>query len=189
MLYVISTISKIHPAIIEQTTLPFLFSGLPDVAPSPNDKSQRAVYQRNLRCLSTICIQPALFETLAIRLSTKLDLLCSELVRLEQSTMDSEFRRHTEYNAAYSHAILVALDDALKEKAVSNDADIPKYVSHLVPRIFAFFAVVNRSSLHAFNDARLVAVASSIISIIVRSLTERSGHSNSGLLCLIYISL
>ena len=71
------TISSVAPSHVSDNTLPLLFSALPDRAPPRDAEAERIRYWRTLASLKKLCTQPDLFETLVVRLSTKLDLLCS----------------------------------------------------------------------------------------------------------------
>lgn len=162
VLNLLSTISEKNPAAVEQTTLPLLFSVLPDIAPGPGEKAARASYQRTLKYLSTLCLQPDLFETLVVRLSTKLELVCS-----------NENGPPSEYNAAYAHSILLTLDEALDAKVSQKHMDILKYVDRLIPRLYGLFVSLaaepmDEAALGA--NARLLLVGSKIIGIVLRDL-------------------
>jgi len=118
------------PRLVEETTLPLLFSSLPDIAPSTEAYAEHAQYRRILFNLSTLCVPPPLFETFVIRLSTKLDLICAST-----TTSSSE----QEMNAAYSYFILSSLSNVLTKKVEIGHADIPKYLDRLVPRLYNLF--------------------------------------------------
>lgn len=142
--------------------MPLLFSVLPDAAPGPDEKAARASYQRTLKYLSTLCLQPDLFETLVVRLSTKLELICSN-----QSGPPSE------YSAAYAHSILLTLDEALDSKVAQKHTDIPKYVDRLIPRLYGLFVSLAAEPMDEAGlaaNARLLLVASKIIGVVLRSL-------------------
>ncbi|KAG8918476.1 hypothetical protein FRC00_012446, partial [Tulasnella sp. 408] len=172
LLNLLTTISKTNASLVEQTTLPLLFGNLPDRAPTPDAKAERASYQRTLKCLSTLCLQQALFETLVIRLSTKLELVCSEFPPLAEGKDENEVTVLREHSAAYVHALLQTLEDALDFKTASKlDADIPKYLDRLVPRLYALFveaATSPKPSLALATDVRLLEVASGVILRVVR---------------------
>ncbi|KAG9047697.1 hypothetical protein FS837_001661, partial [Tulasnella sp. UAMH 9824] len=172
LLNLLTTISKTNASLVEQTTLPLLFGNLPDKAPAPDAKAERASYQRTLKCLSTLCLQQALFETLVIRLSTKLELVCSEFPPLAEGKDENEVAVLREHSAAYVHALLQTLEDALDFKSASKlDADIPKYLDRLIPRLYALFveaATSPKPSLALATDVRLLGVASGVILRVVR---------------------
>lgn len=176
LLNLLTTISKTNASLVEQTTLPLLFGNLPDTAPPREAKAERASYQRTLKCLSTLCLQQALFETLVIRLSTKLELVCSEFPRLAEGKDENEVEALRERNAAYVHSLFLALEDALDFKIDSKlDADIPKYIDRLVPRLYALFveaAVLPQPLLALATDVRLLEVAAGVILRVVRCNTS-----------------
>ena len=76
ILTLLSTIASYTPRHISQTTLPFLFTSLPDRAPQRTAESERLKYWRTLSFLKRLCLQPDLFEMLVVRILTKLDLIC-----------------------------------------------------------------------------------------------------------------
>ena len=122
--------SLVTPRHVEETTLPLLFSSLPDTAPPTEAYAEHAQYRRVLSNLSTLCVSPSLFETLVIRLSTKLDLICASSI-----TSSSE----QEVNAAYAHFILSSLSNVLTKKLELGHVDIPKYLDRLIPRLYNLF--------------------------------------------------
>ena len=75
-LELLSTISSFAASHVSGNTLPLLFSALPDRAPPRDAEAERVKYWRTLASLKKLCMQPDLFETLVVRFSTKLDLLC-----------------------------------------------------------------------------------------------------------------
>jgi DNA repair/transcription protein MET18/MMS19 len=74
-------------------------------------------------------VSPPLFETLVIRLSTKLDLVCASSTALSEQNA----------NAAYAHFILSSLSNVLTKKVEAGHADIPKYLDRLVPSLYNLF--------------------------------------------------
>ncbi|KAF9006023.1 ARM repeat-containing protein [Cyathus striatus] len=147
---------------IKDQTLPLLFSSLPDVAPSREAVAERAKCWRILSALKVLCVQPELFETLVIRLTTKLDLICIA------KEWDSE------PSAAYAHSILKTISLTLSTKVDQGHPDVVKYVDRLVPRIFNLFIhsalVPNRASMVATNT-RLLQVAGEIITLVIQTLS------------------
>ena len=73
-----------------------------------------------------------LFETLVVRLSTKLDLIGVPKSGISDPD-DLELR------AAYMHTILKTLVDVLEVKIALKHTDVPKYIDRLVPRLFNLF--------------------------------------------------
>ncbi|OJA09726.1 hypothetical protein AZE42_08802 [Rhizopogon vesiculosus] len=163
-LTLLSVIAAIAPHHLSSQTLPILFSSLPDDAPSRDAAAQRASYWRALSALSTLCVQPQLFETLVIRLTTKLDLLC---VISPTRTIDEES------TAAYAHAILTGLANTLDTKVSSKDADVPKYADQLLPRIFRLYldsALASSEVMAVAADPRLLEVGARIIRLVSETL-------------------
>ena len=169
ILDLLAAISKASPKLVEETTLPLLFSSLPDRAPNFEATSERSAYQRTLKSLSTLCVQPALFETLVIRLIAKLDLLC----HLPDEVMLDENARTC--NAAYAHSILVTLGNVIDYKVDAKQPDVPRYMDRLVPRLFALFIEPAVSAERSFNpitdDHRLIEVTGNIFASILRTVT------------------
>lgn len=163
---ILSTISITTPRHVEEQTLPLLLSSLPDQAPSRDAILDRAKYQRALSALTKLCLQPDLFETLVIRLTTKLDFICVPATSPSSET-------DTEPSIAYAHSIITALSNTLASKVDMGHVDIPKYIDRLVPRLYNLFiysAVVPGGEHMVASDPRLVVVAAKIITFTVQSL-------------------
>ncbi|KAG0699928.1 RNAPII transcription regulator C-terminal-domain-containing protein, partial [Suillus ampliporus] len=163
-LALLSVIAGIAPHHLSSQTLPILFSSLPDVTPSRDATTQRAFYWRTLSALSTLCVQPQLFETLVVRLIAKLDLLCAIS---PTRTIDQES------TAAYAHAILTALANTLDAKVSSKDADVPKYADKLLPHIFRLYldaALASSEAVAVAADPRLLQVGARIIRLVSQTL-------------------
>ncbi|KAF7798029.1 hypothetical protein EIP86_009241 [Pleurotus ostreatoroseus] len=160
LLTVISSLSSRH---VVQTTLPMLFTSLPDSAPPRVAESDRMKYWRTLSFLKRLCIQPDLFETLVIRLSTKLDLLCTAPMTSDEVSKD------TEPTAAYAHSLLRTLADALAKKESAGHVDIAKYLDRLIPRLFSLHVhTVFRGNHSLTSDPRLISVTAEIITLVVQ---------------------
>lgn len=127
--------------------------------------TERSQYWRSLSALSKLCVQPELFETMVVRLLTKLDLICVP----KSTTMvdDSE----PELAVAYAHSILTALSIALETKAKHKHPDIPKYIDRLVSPLFNLFlySALSSENLVATNS-RVISAAGKIITLVVRTL-------------------
>ena len=163
-LALLSVIATITPHHLSSQTLPILFSSLPDEAPSRDAAAQRACYWRALSALSTLCVQPQLFETLVIRLTTKLDLLCAIL---PTRAIDQES------TAAYAHAILTGLANTLDTKVSLKDVDVPKYADQLLPRIFRLYleaALASSEVVAVAADPRLLQVGARVIRLVNETL-------------------
>ncbi|KII87506.1 hypothetical protein PLICRDRAFT_55462 [Plicaturopsis crispa FD-325 SS-3] len=160
----LSTISSTTPRHVEEQTLPLLFSTLPDQSPARDAAAERAKCWRVLSSLRTLCLQPALFETLVIRLSTKLDLICAP-TKLPTPDADSE------PSAAYAHSILTTLSNTLSDKVDKGHTDVPKYIDRLVPRLYNLFiySALQPESNNPATDPRVVRVAAEIITLIVQT--------------------
>lgn len=107
-----------------------------------------------------------MFETLTIRLSTKLDLVCSPKATGE-AVDDVEAR------AAYAHSLLSILSSVIELKVNAKHPDIPKYIDRLVPglfNLFVFLALSDSGSETLASQTRLHQAAGQIIMLIVRTL-------------------
>ncbi|KIK08924.1 hypothetical protein K443DRAFT_671974 [Laccaria amethystina LaAM-08-1] len=167
ILDLLTTIASIAPHHIEEQTLPLLFRMLPDVAFSRDAIKERANCWRTLSALQTLCVQPELFETLVIRLTTKLDLVCFPANGARVEIVD------TEPNAAYAHSILTTISNTLSTKVEKSHPDVGKYIERLVPHIynlFIFSAFGSDEQRLLASDLRLVHVAGKIISLVVQTL-------------------
>ncbi|KAI0629374.1 ARM repeat-containing protein [Trametes polyzona] len=164
----LSTISAFAPAHVSRNTLPMLFTSLPDKAPPRDAEADRIRYWRTLSYLKRLCTQPDLFETLVVRLSTKLDLLCVPSPSAEEQATDD-----LEPAAAYAHSILKTLADVLSAKIDLGHADVAKYIDRLVPRLYNLFiysALLAEERPMPATDPRLLAVTAQIITLITQTL-------------------
>ncbi|KAJ3917813.1 ARM repeat-containing protein [Lentinula edodes] len=164
-LQLLVTISQKAVHHIKDQTLPLLFSMLPEDAPARDAALDRARAWRILSALNTVCRPLELFETLVIRLTTRLDLLCvpSETVPLPA---DREPR------VAYAHSILITLHQTLLAKVDDGHADVAKYIETLVPRLFNLFiysALVSNEVNLIATDIRLITVAGQTIGTVVQN--------------------
>jgi DNA repair/transcription protein MET18/MMS19 len=158
-------VSLVAPKHVEETTLPLLFSSLPDTAPAREAHAEHAKCRRILSSLAKLCTQPPLFETLVIRLSTKLDLICASTT----SPVDREV------NAAYAHSILSTLSSVLASKVDAGHADIPKYLDRVVPRLYNLF--IHAAVTHQQGDMvamvathpRLIQAAAKVVTQIMQT--------------------
>ncbi|KDQ61341.1 hypothetical protein JAAARDRAFT_190123 [Jaapia argillacea MUCL 33604] len=163
LLELLVSISSHSPRHVEETTLPLLFSSLPDSASPREADSERAKYWRTLTSLKKLCSQSALFETLVIRLSTKLDFIC------EQGAAPTT---DLEPTAAYAHALLHTLADVLTSKVKDDHPDVPKYIERLAPRLYNLFiysALKSDGSASVATDPRLIKVAGRVITLILQA--------------------
>lgn len=158
----LSTVSTRSPMHVEGTTLPLLFSTLPDRAPPREAASERAKCWQTLAFLSKLCKQPSLFETLVVRLTTKLDLICGSTAHSQEDI---------EPSAAYAHSILLTLRNVLKDKVDLGHLDVAKYLDRLVCRLYNLFiySVLQATGLHMVaSEPRLLKTAGEIITLVVQ---------------------
>ncbi|KJA28181.1 hypothetical protein HYPSUDRAFT_130307 [Hypholoma sublateritium FD-334 SS-4] len=175
ILDVLSSISEYAPRFVAEQTLPLLFSSLPDQAPSRQSVSERTKIWQTLNALKNLCIQQELFESLVIRLTTKLDLLC-----FPASEQAQVVARDTEPSAAYAHMILKTLAQALVTKVKKEHLDIPKYIDRLVPSIFNLFVAseyLSSEKVMIATEPRLIEIAAEIITLVVQSLPVQRQRS------------
>lgn len=136
-----------------------------------------------LTSLARLCAQPDLFETLVVRLTTKLDLLCfsSPLSSEDPAGIVAEGEEEDlEPAAAYAHALLATLGNVLQKKVDHGDVHVQKYVDRLLPRLFNLFVC---SALAAgqegegkrkgllVSDTRIVSAAGRISNLVVQTLS------------------
>ncbi|KAJ3521011.1 hypothetical protein NMY22_g12497 [Coprinellus aureogranulatus] len=166
ILELLGSIAEVSPQRVVEQTLPIFFSALPDVAPARNAAAERAQVWKTLSYLQTLCIEPQLFEPFVIRLTTKLELLCSRA----ESASDAE------PSAAYAHAILKTLATTLQVKVGKKHADVPKYLERLVVRLFNLFVYAALEAKEAtsilLGDPRLLQAAALCTTLVVRSLPQ-----------------
>ncbi|KAI1791817.1 ARM repeat-containing protein [Ganoderma leucocontextum] len=165
----LSTISSFAASHVSGNTLPLLFSALPDRAPPRDAEAERVKYWRTLASLKKLCMQPDLFETLVVRFSTKLDLLC-----VPSASSPASLEDDLEPAAAYAHSILRTLADVLSAKIDRGHTDVVKYIDRLVPRLYNLFiysALVSEERPMAATDPRLLAVAAKIVTLVSQSLS------------------
>ncbi|GLB41862.1 putative RNAPII transcription regulator C-terminal [Lyophyllum shimeji] len=166
ILDVLTTISKTSPLHVQEQTLPMLFSSLPEQAPPREATSERIKNWRTLLALKTLCVHPQLFEILAIRLTTKVDLLCAP-------AMKRDAMEDTEPDAAYAHSLLKTIADTLSTKVDAGHPDVAKYIDRLVPglyNLFIFSALRSEMSAQGkiTTEPRLVRTAGEIITLVTQ---------------------
>ncbi|OSD04782.1 ARM repeat-containing protein [Trametes coccinea BRFM310] len=169
VLDLLSTVASFAPGHVSSNTLPLLFTSLPDCAPAREEEAKRIRYWRTLAYLKKLCTQPDLFETLVVRLSTKLDLLC-----VPSPSDDNTSNADLEPSAAYAHSILKTIADVLSAKIDLGNKDVMKYIDRLVPRLYNLFiysALLAEERPMVATDARLLGVAAQIITLITQTLT------------------
>ncbi|CDO69761.1 hypothetical protein BN946_scf184766.g6 [Trametes cinnabarina] len=169
VLELLSTVSSFAPGHVSGNTLPLLFTSLPDHAPPREAEAERIRYWRTLAYLKKLCTQPDLFETLVVRLSTKLDLVC-----VPSASVGDSAPVDLEPSAAYAHSLLKTIADVLSAKIDVGHKDVTKYIDRLVPRLYNLFiysALLAEERPVVATDARLLAVAAQIITLITQTLT------------------
>lgn len=167
MLDVLITIADHNSKIVEESTLPLLFNSLPDIAPSRSAHVERAKCWSTLRMLARLCISNTLFETLVVRLSTKLDIIYTP-------TRDHSIEDDSEACSAYAHSILKTLASVLELKINAKHTDITKYADRLVPRLYSLFIYLSLDSEKRGvpkTDVRPLLVAGHIITLVVQTLS------------------
>ncbi|KAI0940934.1 hypothetical protein AcV7_003173 [Taiwanofungus camphoratus] len=182
----LTTISSSAPWHVEQTTLPLLFSSLPDRAPPRSAEADRLRYWRTLASLKRLCKQPDLFETLVVRLSTKLDLIC-----VPPSTDMRDKEEDLEPDAAYAHSLLRTMADVLQAKVDLGHADVVKYIDRLIPRLYNLFiysALVSNGTYMVATDPRLLSVTSQIITLTVQTLPVQRQEKFAAVLFAAYLN-
>ncbi|CAL1714198.1 unnamed protein product [Somion occarium] len=163
-------ISTTAPRHVTETTLPLLFSSLPDRAPPRSADADRLRVWHILAFLKKLCIQSDLFEMFVVRLSTKLDLVCTPRTAAEGEESD------VEPSAAYAHSILRTLADVLAIKVDKEHPDVAKYIDRLLPRLYhlhIYSALSAEESQAIATDERLVAVSAEIITLIMQVQTAQ----------------
>jgi DNA repair/transcription protein MET18/MMS19 len=171
------TISTISPASIETLTLPILFHTLPDEAPPITAITARDHYRSIIASLTKLCVQPSLFETLVIRVTSKLELLSSPAASDGDVSMadEEELDTQRECTVAYAYALLHCLLSVIKDKLAAKHVDLPKYFDKVTPRLFslAISALRNESGEKAlFRDRRILEISAKIIEVLTWTINE-----------------
>ncbi|WVQ75192.1 hypothetical protein IAR50_004803 [Cryptococcus sp. DSM 104548] len=164
----LTTISKSHAAVIESLTLPLMFHNLPETAPSVDEREAREKYRSILGSLSKLCTQPALWQTMIIRVTNKLDYLAS--APLQSSTdvsMDgSDGEDARECNIAYAWDLLNALSKVIDAKVKEKHVDVGKYYEELMPKLLGLVIGGAQAKVGGgnalFKDRRLVEIVGKI---------------------------
>lgn len=163
----LDSLAQSHPDFIEDISLPPLFQLLPDVAPSADDATAIAEYRVALAALATLCKLPALFETLLIRLLSRIEMLCAHTQakpeRLQQTV-------------AYLHNLLTTLRVVIEKKIAAGHTDIQNCASRVLHRLSGLFigrAVLGNSGRSAALSTRLIADVGKILTLLVQQMDER----------------
>ncbi|KAL1408286.1 hypothetical protein Q8F55_005092 [Vanrija albida] len=151
----LKTIAEKHADVVQSVTLPLLFHTLPEQAPAENNFDGREKYRSILSALSELCVLPSLFETLVVRITTKLDLLSSTGADAERET-----------TVAYAWDLLNTLRSVLEQKLADKHVDVARHYGQITPRLFGLVvsAALSRtdSASPLFRDHRLLVVVASI---------------------------
>lgn len=155
----LTTISSSHSALIESVTLPLLFHYLPDAAPPLAETTSRDKYRSILKSLSELCVLPSLFETLVIRINSKLDLLASSpLPRSQEGNLDES----RECAIAYIYDLINTLSIVIDRKLAEKHQDVIKYFDQIIPRLYTLVvsaAVPRVGDIEpVFRDRRVLGV-------------------------------
>jgi len=146
---------------VEDTTLPLLFHNLPDHSPTISDVTTREKYRSILKSLSELCIQPTLFETLVIRITTKLELISSSSTdELPAETSEEDYR---ECEIAFAFDLLHCLSSVIDTKIKEKHVDVAKHFDRIIPRLYTL--VIGAASGREgalFQDTRLLAIVGRI---------------------------
>ena len=159
----LTTISTSHSALIESVTLPLLFHYLPDSAPPLADITAREKYRSILKSLSELCVLPSLFETLVIRVNSKLDLLASTPLKSgsEESLDDTR-----ECTIAYIYDLINTLSTVIDKKLAEKHTDVIKYFDQIVPRLYGLVVSAAMPRIGdvepVFRDRRILGVVSRV---------------------------
>ncbi|KAK4702028.1 DNA repair/transcription protein MET18/MMS19, partial [Phenoliferia sp. Uapishka_3] len=154
-------ISKIHPGVIEGSTLPILFGKLPEEAPGSGTK-ENGEYRKALEGLAALCVHPELFEGLAGRVLERVE-------KLVGSSPGGEGERSTA--ALYAHHLLSTLRAVLKAKAGKGDMDVGECLETVVPRLFGMFVRPTLEEMEVevvAKDERLLVDAGMVITVIAQ---------------------
>lgn len=103
---------------------------------------------------------PVLFETLTVRITTKLDLLSSS--DLSGSSSSGPSRR--ECVVAYAWDLLHTLESVINKKIEDKHVDVARHYSQVVPRLcsLAIKAAFSADAQALFRDRRLLVQIGSI---------------------------
>jgi DNA repair/transcription protein MET18/MMS19 len=175
----LTAVSTRNAQVIDAVTLPLLFHNLPDQAPSISAVKERESYRRILNSLSQLCIQPSLFETLVIRVTTKLELLSQAPTRsitdVDMSTGDGADVDDRECNVAFAYDLLQCLATVLDSKIKEKHVDVVKYFDKIIPRLYSLVVSAagqeNSGPAPFFQDRRLLSIIGRITETLMWELS------------------
>jgi DNA repair/transcription protein MET18/MMS19 len=167
----LTAISVVHPALVENITLPLLFHNLPETAPGIDKVEARDQYRDVLKSLSELCVQPALFETLVVRVTTKLDLMSSS----PSISSENDSAEYRECEVAFIWDLLNALLGVIETKIKHNHLDVVKHFDRIIPRLntLAFNAAgpSTQPTEPLFRDGRLLTIVGRLTETMVWELS------------------
>lgn len=166
----LATLADLRAPFIEEITLPPLFQLLPDSAPSQESGSATAEYKVALAALAKLCLQPALFETLLIRLLGRIELLC---------TTSTESQAQAQQTVLYAHHLLTTLRVVIEKKVAAGHLDLQTSASRVLHRLCGLFigSCIRRDRVYsAGRSPRLLTDAGKIVTLLVQRMDERCEH-------------
>ena len=141
----------------------------------------REKYRSILDSLSQLCIQPALFETLVIRILTKLDLLSDSTKPSADGDVDMAAAEALECSVAYAWDLLNCLSGVIDVKLEAKHVDVVKHFHQIVPRVsgLAVSAAAPKSAdcEPLFRDRRLLSSIGRIIENLTWELSAECVYS------------
>ncbi|GJE98061.1 Dos2-interacting transcription regulator of RNA-Pol-II-domain-containing protein [Phanerochaete sordida] len=172
ILALLGAVSALAPAHVAETTLPLLFGALPAAAPARADDAARLTVWTTLAFLKRLCMQADLFGTLVARLTATLDALCVPPAPAPAGPAEDRDAEDAEPTAAYAHALLRTLADALAAKVARGDGDVPAYTARLLPALFnlhVYAALAHGGADSVASDPRLVAVSAEVVTLVLQT--------------------
>lgn len=159
-------ISPTLPLQIDEVVLPPLYHLLPNQAPSRQDHTGIDRYRMALAALAALCILPQLFQSLLIRLLSRLESICFA------SIAESDRIQYGQ-QVKYAHHILTTFRIVIEKKAKAKHMDLMANVNDILPRIYRLFILpsvkpVETRSITA--ETQLIEDAGRIITILVQQM-------------------
>ena len=176
------SISRLYADIVESTTLSLLFHNLPDRAPPVSATTERDQYRRILASLVKTCTLPSFFETLLIRIITKLELLASATFNSEADAdvlMNGEDQVDPrECNIAYAYELLDCLVQVVNAKLAAKHADVARYFDKIIPHLHGLVVAAAVPKFGyvqpLFRDRRLLAIIAELTETLMWELSAES---------------
>ena len=169
VLDVLAEVARKKPQLILDIALPVFLAELPDSETSETRDlvRRRKPYKAVLAALAQISSERVIFEVLLRRLFSKLDIILSSIFRFTSSLIPDSTS-----SISYPHAILGTIFLILRNKAESEDADLPSYVDTLIPTLLSKViipAAIPGPRTRVLCSPEVVHVVSLIINVIVRT--------------------